>query len=287
MVMKFDFSYLELVYDVISGNKDVVDIIKTKTYEAIKSHGENSFGGHNNIIKAINSINDGEPNKLAKHLLDNKEKIFNLVKTFKEREEEFITTIIKNVKNIYPYGDFRNITIFLIVGYDAIGYRGDVICSIDFNFVLEDYRELVSLLIHETAHVIHAQYCSAINNITLKKEDIKETLNMLIQSEGIAIFSAYNYRRTMGILDNKDGIIREDYINTIEKELILREAYRDTMKYIKENKSINIILNRFFTVRVDHALGFIIFENMYKDFGIDIIREMALIKNSDFVKLYL
>ena len=110
---------------------------------------------------------------------------------------------------------------------------------------------------------------------------------MLIQSEGIAIFSAYNYRRTMGILDNKDGIIREDYINTIEKELILREAYRDTMKYIKENKSINIILNRFFTVRVDHALGFIIFENMYKDFGIDIIREMALIKNSDFVKLYL
>ena len=70
MVMKFDFSYLELVYDVISGNKDVVDIIKTKTYEAIKSHGENSFGGHNNIIKAINSINDGEPNKLAKHLLD-------------------------------------------------------------------------------------------------------------------------------------------------------------------------------------------------------------------------
>lgn len=285
--MKFDFSYLELVYDVISGNKDVVDIINTKTYEAIKSHGENSFGGHNNIIKAINSINDGEPNKLAKHLLDNKEKIFDLLKTFKEREEEFITTIIKNVKNIYPYGDFRNITIFLIVGYDAIAYRGDVICSIDFNFVLEDYRELVSLLIHETAHVIHAQYCSAMNNITLKKEYIKDTLNMLIQSEGIAIFSAYDYRRTVGILDNKDGIIRGDYVNTIEKEDLLRNAYKNTMISIEEDKELDVILELYFSARVDHALGFIIFENMYKKFGIDIIREMALMKNSEFIKLYI
>lgn len=285
--MKFDFSYLELVYDVISGNKDVVDIINTKTYEAIKSHGENSFGGHNNIIKAINSINDGEPNNLAKHLLGNKEKIFDLVKTFKEREEEFITTIIKNVKNIYPYGDFRNITIFVIVGYDAIAYRGDVICSIDFNFVLEDYRELVSLLIHETAHVIHAQYCSVMNNITLKKEDIKDTLNMLIQSEGIAIFSAYDYRRAVGILDNKDGIIREDYVNTIEKEDLLRNAYKNTMISIEEDKELDVILDIYFSARVDHALGFIIFENMYKKFGIDIIREMALMKNSEFIKLYI
>lgn len=285
--MKFDFSYLELVYDVISENKDVVDIINTKTYEAIKSHGENSFGGHNNIIKAINSINDGEPNKLAKYLLDSKEKIFELLKTFKEREEEFITTIIKNVKNIYPYGDFRNITIFLIVGYDAIAYRGDVICSIDFNFVLEDYRELVSLLIHETAHVIHAQYCSAMNNITLKKEYIKDTLNMLIQSEGIAIFSAYDYRRTVGILDNKDGIIREDYVNTIEKEDLLRNAYKNTMISIEEDKELDVILELYFSARVDHALGFITFENMYKKFGIDIIREMALMKNSEFIKLYI
>ena len=56
---------------------------------------------------------------------------------------------------------------------------------------------------------------------------------------------------------------------------------------IEENKELDVILELYFSARVDHALGFIIFENMYKKFGIDIIREMALMKNSEFIKLYI
>lgn len=285
--MKFDFSYVGLVYEIIDGNKDINELINTKVYQDIKSHGEKAFGGHDSIIKAIISIQEGSPNKLAKHLLDNRERIFNLLNVFKEREEEFNTTIVDNVKNIYPYGDFEDITIFLIIGYDAIGYKGNVICSIDFDFTLKDYRELVSMLIHEVAHVIHSRYCTEINNISLSKEHIKDTLNLLIQSEGIAIFSAYNYRNLVGILANKEGNVGQDYINTIEKETSLREAYKNTMIFLEEDKDINIILDVYFTARVDHALGFIIFESMYKKFGMDTIREMATMKNSEFVKLYL
>lgn len=285
--MKFDFSYVQLVYEIIEGNKDINKLINTKAYRAIKSHGEKAFGGHDNIIKAITSIQHGNPNKLAKHLLENRERIFNLLNVFKEREAEFNSIIIDNVKNIYPCGDYENITIFLIVGYDAIGYEGNVICSIDFKFTLDDYRELVSILIHELAHVIHSQYCPEINNVSTAKEGIKNTLNLLIQSEGIAIFSAYNYRNLTGIIYNKEGNVGQDYFNSKEKEASLRESYRRTMIYIDEDKDIDTILDEYFTARVDHGLGFIIFENTYKNIGIGAIREMATMKNNEFIKLYL
>ena len=47
------------------------------------------------------------------------------------------------------------------------------------------------------------------------------------------------------------------------------------------------LLEVYFSARVDHSLGFIIFENIYNKFGIDKIREMATMDNSEFVKRYL
>ncbi|MGL5244245.1 MAG: hypothetical protein ACRC7R_03550, partial [Sarcina sp.] len=225
--------------------------------------------------------------KLANNLIKNRNKIFEILNVLDEKEEEVKNIIINKVKNIYPKAYFEDITIFLMVGYDAIALNGNVFCSIDFDFILENYRELISLLIHETTHVIHSQYCSKMNNINLQKSEIKDTLNFLIQAEGIAIFSAYEYRNAVDIFNNKDGFITQDYVNTVEKENLLRLVYKDTIRDIKAGGDSNIVLDKYFSHRVDHALGFIIFENMYRKFGIGIIREMAIMKNDDFVEKYL
>ncbi|NLW17731.1 MAG: hypothetical protein GX033_08855 [Firmicutes bacterium] len=168
------------------------------------------------------------------------------------------------MREIFLEGNFTEVTICFIVGYDAIGYGGHVVCSLDLPPILQDTRELISLLIHELTLVIHAQYCPAIRDLSLQKETLQETLDLLIQYEGVAVFSAYPYRVASGILQNTEGAMLQDYVNTPEKEQMLKDAYCRSQRYIAEGRGMDTILETYFSARVDHALGFIIFHNMFK-----------------------
>lgn len=285
--MKFDFSYIHMVYAIMEGKDDVESLLQLESHQMIAEHGTKFGMKYDAIIQALESLRAGEPDRLAQHLADNKDRVFDIINSFSQKEAELIPLLIDNVRRIFPTGNFEDVTVYLIVGYDAIGYGGNIACSIDLDLILRDTRELVSLLIHELTHVIHGQHCPAVHNMSLTKDGLREMLNLLIQYEGVAIFSAYDYRKSTGILENKEGIMRQDYVNTSGKERMLREAYCRTMQYVAEDRDMDTILDAFFSPRVSHALGYIIFENMYKQSGMEKIREMAMMSNLEFVGFYL
>ncbi|NLW17730.1 MAG: hypothetical protein GX033_08850 [Firmicutes bacterium] len=78
--MRFDFSYVHLVYALLEGKADLEELLATPAFHLIKKHGEISGMEYDAVVKAVKSVQSGNPNALAQRLLDNKDRVLELVK---------------------------------------------------------------------------------------------------------------------------------------------------------------------------------------------------------------
>ena len=60
---------------------------------------------------------------------------------------------------IFPYSKFKNIIFYPSVGYDiGIGMKNIVCINFNSNIFFVNFKEIISLLIHETTHVVYERY---------------------------------------------------------------------------------------------------------------------------------
>ncbi len=286
--MKVNYTYVETVLNGIENKTRLHDLENNIGYQIIRKHADitgNNFG----LVDIKNAI-DGISDKAygLRYLQSNTQRIIDLYRSFKLHEKVWIEDVKEQLSKFFDKEDYE-ITIYPVIGYD-IGIGIDETVCVNFNseICLNDYKELVSIIIHEAAHI----YYDKLHGFDFETTDLELPQDMInyltavIQYEGVGVFSAYEYRVKHN-LSNTGSRIQEDYLFTSEsnkgKEIICEYKRLISDILSGEISNINDFESRVFgKAKLPHRLGYNIFTEIYKSSGIAGVRNAIKMSNEEF-----
>lgn len=292
--MKIDYSYIETFFKIIDKRTDISELESNGGFQTIITHAEKTGNDFSlkDIEDAIKDINDEAYG--LRNLLKNIERIKTLYKTLKIQEKEWLKEVKFYVGKLFSDIDYEVTTIYPVIGYDiGIGLNRNVCVNLNSEICLKDYRELISIIIHETTHTyyeaIHGSILDCFKIDTLV--DMKNLINNAIQYEGAGIFSAEEYRVKNNLLDTGSPI-QEDYkiLTNKDKRVELLHEYKelsnDLMSGRLQDKE-EFVKRGFGQSKLTHRFGYSIFTEINEVNGIEGVKEAINMSNKDFVEKFL
>lgn len=292
--MKVDYSFIETFLKIIDGKMDSYDLESNVGFQTIISHA--LLTGNNFNIKNIDDAVKGKSDRAygLRNLLENVERIKALYKMLRSHEKEWLKEVRMNIEKLFRGIDHDMTTVYLVIGYDiGIGINKKVCVNLNSEICLQDYRELISIIIHETAHTYYESiHRSILDDFKLETpSDMKRLLDNAIQYEGVGVFSAEEYR-VKNNLPQTGSRIQEDYqiLTDNSKGLKLLEEYKELAKDLKDgdlNDAQEFLRRCFGESKLPHRLGYSIFTEINKAKGIKGVKEAIRMTNRDFVEKFL
>ncbi len=278
--MIFDSSFYNLVVDTNEINKD--ELILTRGYSAIQTHKDltgNKFE-IKQIEKALLGVDD------SGYGLKNLDSNVELIKELHEKLAEDLSWIdeIKDVLcDYFVCHTLEDIYICPVIGYDmGIGVENTVAINLNTELYLNCFKECISVILHEAAHVAFARKHRI--NIRLKNlNEVLESLNYLIQYEGVAIYISKVYRDKYN-LDTAGDIVTEDTKVTKDDYIELMEQYKKAQTANNKEEALNY---GFVEKRLAHPLGFYIVNQYANEKGIDGVKEIISMNSHQFANKFL
>ncbi|MFW6017101.1 MAG: hypothetical protein ACOCRK_11735 [bacterium] len=292
--MKINYSYVDVVLEIIDGKRDIYKLKNNIGFQTLIYHAHLT-GNDFNLKKVEHALKDVSDDGYGlKSLYTNLKKIKVLYQKLKIKEKEWLKEVKDNVARLFNDIDYELITIYPVIGYDiGIGLNGNVCVNLNSEICLKDYREVVSIIIHETTHIyydlIHDSFLDFFKIDTAK--DMKNNLNKAIQYEGAGVFSSEKYR-VKNKLSNTGSPIQEDYkiLNNKDKQLVLFHEYKELVSDLMSGKLKNkkeFMERGFGKLRLTHRLGYNIFTKINEMRGIKGIKKAIRMPNKDFVEEFL
>lgn len=292
--MNVDYSYVDVIFKIIDDKSNIDELKNNVGYQTIMLHSHNT-GNDFSLRKIENAVKDISDNAYGlKNLLKNIERIKILYEVLKNKENEWLEEVKMYVSRLFNDIDYNIITIYPVIGYDiGIGLDKKVCVNLNSEICLNDYRELISIIIHETTHIcydfIHGSTIDSLEIETVG--DMKNILEKLIQYEGVGVFSAEEYRVKHN-LPNSGSRIQEDYevLTNKDKRLELLGEYRELSDDLLSGRlrdEKEFMERGFGQTKLVHRLGYSIFTQINEDKGIDGVREAINMSNKDFVEKFL
>lgn len=292
--MNIDYSYLDTFLRIFDEKGDIDELKDNVGFKTVITHSQRVGNDFNlrNIEDAIKGKSDRGYG--LRNLLTNVERIKKLYNTLKLEEREWLGEVKANAEKLFGDIDHQATTIYPIIGYDiGIGLNGIVCVNLNSEICLKDYRELISIIIHEITHIyydsIHGSILDYLKVDTLT--DMKNILNRSIQYEGAGIFSAEEYRIN-NKLPNTGSPIQEDYEILIDKDkgLELFREYKELLDDLMSGKvkdKEEFMERGFGQSKMTHRLGYSVFTKINENRGIKGVREAINMSNKDFVEEFL
>ena len=292
--MKIDYSYIETFFKIMDKKTDISELESNGGFKTIITHAQETGNDFSlkDIENAIKDINDEAYG--LRNLLKNVERIKALYKTLKTQEKEWLKEVKIHVEKLFNDIDYEVTIIYPVIGYDiGIGLNRNVCVNLNSEIFLKDYRELISIIIHETAHtyyeLIHGSILDCFKIDTLV--NMKNLLNNAIQYEGVGIFSAEKYR-VKNNLPNTGSPIQEDYkiLTNKDKRLELLNEYKELSNDLMSGKlkdKEEFLKRGFGQSKLTHRLGYSIFTEINEVNGIEGVKEAVYMSNEDFVEKFL
>jgi hypothetical protein len=278
--MIFDSSYYNLVINTKEIDREELSL--TRGYSAIETHKDltkNEFE-----IKQIEDAISGKDDSAygLKSLKSNIERI----KVLHDKLAEDLSWIdeIKDVLcQYFICHTLEDIYICPVIGYDmGIGVENTVAINLNTELFLNCFKECISVILHEAVHVAFARK-HRINIQLSSVREIIESLNYLIQYEGVAIYISKVYR-DMHNLGTMGDIVTEDTKVTKEEYQELLIQYK---KALNASSSEEALKYGFEEKRLAHPLGFYIVNEYAKGHGIDGVKEIISMNSHQFANKFL
>lgn len=292
--MKVDYSYIETFFKSIDGKADVSELESNVGFRTVMIHAHRTSNNFNikDIENAIKGISDKAYG--LRNVLKNSKRIKALYRILKTQENEWLKEVKTYVGRLFNDIDYEITTIYPIIGYDiGIGINRNVCVNLNSELCLKDYRELISIIIHEVTHTYYESiHGSILDSFKIETQaDMTNLLNKAIQYEGAGIFSAEEYRVKNNLPDTGSRI-QEDYIVLTDKDkrVELMREYKELSKDLMSGKledKQEFFQRGFGQSKLAHRLGYSIFTEINEARGIDGVREAINMSNEDFVVKYL
>ena len=292
--MKVDYSYIETFFNIVERKSEIDELKNCAGFQTIKFHADNtneSFG-LKEIHRAITGLSDQAYG--LKNMLSNINRIKMLYSNLKANETEWLNEIDIYMSNLFEDKKHGVTTIYPVIGYDiGIGINKKVCVNLNSEICLDDIRELISIIIHETAHTYYEELHGSAFKVS-KTETMGDLINMLhdsIHYEGVGIFSTEDYR-VKNNLPNSGSRIQDDYlIASCEKmQDQLKNEYRTLVKDLQFGniEDTEEFMNRTFgNSKLAHRLGYYVFSEIHKVDGMDGVRKAINMDYKVFAVRYL
>lgn len=292
--MQIDYSFMETVFKVIKESSDIHELKNNKGFRTVRRHAQ--LTGNEFSIKDIeNAIMGADDTAYGlRNLSANLDRIEQLYKLFREQEEKWLGEVARHIDNLFDKANRKVTKLFPIIGYDiGIGLDNRVCVNLNSEILLQDYKELISIIIHETAHThyesIHGPFLRLLELRT--GTDMMALLNNAIQYEGVGVFSAEEYRM-FNNLAKTGSPLQEDYDISMGDACYmgLFREYKSLKEELKRGaiKNSDEFMSRCFSEsRLTHRLGYAIFSEINKREGINGVRNAIRMVNEDFAESFL
>jgi hypothetical protein len=221
----------------------------------------------------------------------NRGRIDDLVDSLREHESAWLSAIEHQVRELFPSADLGDVALHPVVGYDiGIGMRGSVCLNLNTGIFLEDHRELVSLAIHETAHIAFEQVRGPLPGIAGlgAGRDRRRFLDHYIHYEGFGVFAPSAYR-SQHRLPAAGTPIQEDYRTSAETgpAASLAREYHALINNLERSDAMP--LDAFFQrgfgpTRLPHRLGFALVDAICRAHGMEAVRQAVDADGTAFVE---
>lgn len=292
--MQVDYSYIETIFRIIEEGLDIHELENNEGFQTVIDHAQltgNEFS-IKNVEDAIKGVNDNAYG--LRNLLNNIERIKDLYELFKEQEDKWLKEVVKHIEKLFVDANHKVTKIYPVIGYDiGIGLNNKVCINLNSEILLQDYRELISIIIHESSHTYYESIHGSILELLKIKTpmDMKNLLNSAIQYEGVGIFSAEEYR-TVNNLPKTGSPIREDYNISINDKsyMELFEEYKKLARDLINGdiKDSEEFMSRCFgELKLTHRLGYSIFSEINRKRGIRGVRDAIKMSNENFAEEFL
>ena len=292
--MKVDYSYVDTFFKIIDENADISELESNVGFQTILSHA--LLTGNDFNLKSIDDAVKGMSDQAygLRNLLKNVDRIKALYKMLRTHEKKWVEEVREYTGKLFNNINNEITMVFPVVGYDiGIGINNIVCVNLNSEICLKDYRELISVIIHETTHTyyetIHGPILDFFKIDTSKY--MKNLLDNVIQYEGAGVFSAEEYR-VKNNLPKTGSPIQEDYnisTNKTNRMNLFQEYKHLSISLISgELKEIEDFMRRGFgESKLAHRLGYSIFTEINKVKGIEGVREAIHMSNKDFIEKFL
>lgn len=290
-MLKADHSFMESFISCIANSTDFHELEDNPGYQTIISHARQT--GNKFSIQDIEAAMKGSsaPGYGLINLSRNIGAIKNLWEILKEQEENWLAEVSYYTARLFP-DNLSEVTIYPVVGYDqGIGINSKVCVNLNSELCHENYKEIISVIIHEVAHTLYESLHGPILDL-LKVEtcaDMKKLLDSLIQYEGVGVFSAEEYR-IKHRLPCTGAPIQEDYNNDNAKIAAMYRSYHALSKDLTEGRLTDVeefFQRGFGPEKLTHRLGYAIFTELNKSMGFDAVLEAVQMPNAVFVREWL
>ncbi len=292
--MQLDYSYMETIFKVIEQGADIGDLKNNEGFRTISRHAQ--LTGNEFFIKDIENAIMGVDDTAygLRNLITNLDRIEQLYKLFREQEETWLGEVVRHIDNLFDKANRKVTKLFPIIGYDiGIGLDNRVCINLNSEILLQDYKELISIIIHETAHThyesIHGPFLRLLELKT--GTDMMALLNNAIQYEGVGVFSAEEYRM-FNNLAKTGSPLQEDYDISMGDACYmgLFREYKSLKEALESGaiKNSDEFISRCFNEsRLTHRLGYAIFSGINRKKGIEGVREAIRMGNEEFAERFL
>ncbi len=292
--MKVDYSYIKTFLNVINDKSNFEKLNNNMGFQTICLHAKktgNEFGIED-VDRAIEGISDEAYG--LRNLLNNIDRIEILYRELVSKEKEWLSEVESYIAKLFNINDHLVTTIYPVIGYDiGIGLDKKVCVNLNSEICLNNIKELISIIIHETAHTFFEEIHGSIFETHCSKtlSDMKNFLHNAIQYEGVGIFSAEDYRNKNN-LPNEGSVIQEDYLiaSCNKRRKDIRNEYKRLLNDLNTgriNSSQEFLTRTFGKSKLAHRLGYSIFTEINQTSGIEGVREAIRIPNSEFAAKYL
>lgn len=289
MIIRVDHTFMDTFFAVAAGMADVEKLNDTVGFQTITCHARhtgNTFSTAD-IDKALKGAGGGYGLKNLSSNLPRIEKLWTIIK---EREGEWTEEICAAADRLFA-PTAEAVTIIPVIGYDqGIGINNRVCVNLNSEACLQNYHELVSVLIHEVTHTLYESIHGPVLDLLTwqSPQDMKNLMDNLIQYEGAGVFSAKAYREKFS-LPVTGSPIQEDYNLTREKIAELFREYQslsDDLSSGKLTDAEEFVQRGFGPSKLTHRLGYAIFCKIFKAGGAVSVRNAVAMANEVFIEKY-
>ncbi len=272
-----------------SGDEEALaKLLKHPGYRAVIEHSR--AWGSEVTVKGVEDAVAGLPSPMygLKGVRDNVSAIRRAAQFVDANSESVVASVKESLGRIFSPELSYPVGLHCIVGYDwGIGRQGKVAVNLNSRLYLDDFREIGYFLIHEAAHVAYERAHRPMGPEVLERDGgLRDLVYMLVQNEGLAVYSALHARAAGSCLDNQDYRFLLDPAALASKSASLGELIAGLPVGISSGDEIGKTLDRLSGERLSYVVGCAAFVELERRGGLEFVRGAALWdpdKFADFV----
>lgn len=220
----------------------------------------------------------GKPSRLygMSRVRENIPAIRRAITYVEERRSGIRDLVDASLRRVFSVDEIYPLEIHCVVGYDmGVGLQGSVAINLNTPLYLNDPCEIGYMLVHEATHVAYERVHGPSSVHGLERPGaFRRLVLMLLQNEGLAVYTPLRARIAANCLDNPDYRFLLDPDTLSQKT----EALRDLITGLGDDypgDKADAILSRLSRERLSYVVGCAAFVKLEEEGGDALVREAA------------